>query len=877
MRSCIRGTKSPFEAVSAERMLRDNLIANNSGNLLFLETAWKLLSTTRHGDHGGRLSAHRLGADRINERFDAYVIPLANAFRRSYMDSLIRLTRVIERLTIPVIVLGVGVQSPARTSPARSARSTMRSRHSRGPSSTGRRRSAFVARPPRRTCASSASATSRSSAVPRCSSMATRMGVTKSMPTLDGDARIGMDITPTSRRWVPIVMSNVERYPNLEYLAQDIDALRLLLWGETSADDRPTANGLPIHLSHPLLRDDKSVFFVDPWPWLDYMRETDFVFGSRIHGNIAAMLSGHAQLSCSPTIRARWSSPATSRSRTASRRTSRPTSTPPTSTRRPTTARRSPATPTGSGVHRLPRAHGLRHVFEPGEDPTAFDRARVADGRLSARGPIARAAGTRRRRRRRAQRRRRSRAVRSQRRAAARPAAGRPAERRPEPGREPLAASYAAARRRTGGTDPGPAGSACRPRPCRPGVSPRLPAGRLRHAQASPRPWSPSPSWRPRAASSASSQRRLRPPPAPPQHHQPDRIRRPRPPSRATPYGDVTFQDPGSQPARPTPTRTTSRPSRWTSTPPRTRSPSATSPTATCPTRPASASRSGSTRSTRTTRRPADGTFAVTIDGGADPVPRPGRGPAPGRHPGPRSSGADPPGRRPDVRHRHLGLDGPASDRLELVKDVAAEAGRRPRPRRFDRGRRRSATTPGSCCRRPARPTTRRSSTPSTQLQPGGSTNLEAGLRLGYELARETLPGDGIDRVVLASDGVANVGLTDADGILRQIRDDAAAGIELVSVGVGMGNYNDVLLEQLADQGDGFYAYVNDLAEARAAVHRGPDRRRSRRSPSTPRSRSSSTRTSSPATGCSATRTGPSPTRTSATGVDAGAIGAGHA
>jgi Ca-activated chloride channel homolog len=101
------------------------------------------------------------------------------------------------------------------------------------------------------------------------------------------------------------------------------------------------------------------------------------------------------------------------------------------------------------------------------------------------------------------------------------------------------------------------------------------------------------------------------------------------------------------------------------------------------------------------------------------------------------------------------------------------------------------------------------------RLQPGGSTNLEAGLKLGYDLARGTLTEDGIDRIVLASDGVANVGLTDAAGILHQIRDDAAAGIELVSVGVGMGNYNDVLLEQLADQGDGFYAYVNDLTEAR--------------------------------------------------------------
>jgi Ca-activated chloride channel family protein len=102
------------------------------------------------------------------------------------------------------------------------------------------------------------------------------------------------------------------------------------------------------------------------------------------------------------------------------------------------------------------------------------------------------------------------------------------------------------------------------------------------------------------------------------------------------------------------------------------------------------------------------------------------------------------------------------------------------------------------------------------ELQPGGSTNLEAGLRMGYDLARRTMTEAGIDRIVLASDGVANVGLTDAQGILGQIREDAANGIELVAVGVGMGNYNDVLLEQLADHGDGFYAYVNTRDEAEA-------------------------------------------------------------
>ena len=100
------------------------------------------------------------------------------------------------------------------------------------------------------------------------------------------------------------------------------------------------------------------------------------------------------------------------------------------------------------------------------------------------------------------------------------------------------------------------------------------------------------------------------------------------------------------------------------------------------------------------------------------------------------------------------------------------------------------------------------------RLRPGGSTNLEAGLRQGYALADNAFRRDGINRVVLASDGVANVGVTDPDELARMIRDDADRGINLVTVGFGMGNFNDVTMEQLADQGDGFYAYVDTEDEA---------------------------------------------------------------
>jgi Ca-activated chloride channel family protein len=99
-------------------------------------------------------------------------------------------------------------------------------------------------------------------------------------------------------------------------------------------------------------------------------------------------------------------------------------------------------------------------------------------------------------------------------------------------------------------------------------------------------------------------------------------------------------------------------------------------------------------------------------------------------------------------------------------------------------------------------------------LQPEGATNAEAGLILGYEKARQAFRPGGVNRVILASDGVANVGNTGPDSILAQIRDEADSGIQLATLGFGMGNYNDTLMEQLADDGDGFYAYVDTIEEA---------------------------------------------------------------
>jgi Ca-activated chloride channel family protein len=100
------------------------------------------------------------------------------------------------------------------------------------------------------------------------------------------------------------------------------------------------------------------------------------------------------------------------------------------------------------------------------------------------------------------------------------------------------------------------------------------------------------------------------------------------------------------------------------------------------------------------------------------------------------------------------------------------------------------------------------------ELRPGGSTNLEAGLRLGYERARASYDDHAVNVVVLCSDGVANVGDTMPESIVDTVAEEGAGGIHLVTVGFGMGNYNDHLMEQLADRGDGFYSYVDTFQEA---------------------------------------------------------------
>ena len=100
-------------------------------------------------------------------------------------------------------------------------------------------------------------------------------------------------------------------------------------------------------------------------------------------------------------------------------------------------------------------------------------------------------------------------------------------------------------------------------------------------------------------------------------------------------------------------------------------------------------------------------------------------------------------------------------------------------------------------------------------LRSGGSTNGGAGIELAYSVARQHFIPDGINRVILCTDGDFNVGATDRGSLTRLIEDKAKTGVFFSVLGFGMGNYQDAAMEELSNKGNGNYGYVDSIEEAR--------------------------------------------------------------
>lgn len=300
-RILLRSGKDPFEVVPPELALElypRGLWGRNVGNLVFTDAMHKIVSVPGAEVVTNSFLSERPGITReyvarVEQEFDHFVIPLANAFRTSFMGNLRRLTKVIEGLTIPVTVVGVGVAggvgSLDRPLPNLSDEET-----------------ATVKRFVRAVLNHSASIGVRGEFtreylatlgfgdehvdVVGCPSLyrdGADLQITKRAAGLTPDSRFTINISPYVKLMGPLSVRHAEKYPHMVYLPQGDDSLELMMWGKEPAGLR--RGDLPNHLDHLLYQSNRMRFFVDTTTWMDYLADKDFSFGTRIHGNIAAL------------------------------------------------------------------------------------------------------------------------------------------------------------------------------------------------------------------------------------------------------------------------------------------------------------------------------------------------------------------------------------------------------------------------------------------------------------------------------------------------------------------------------------------------------------------------------------------------------------
>ena len=104
------------------------------------------------------------------------------------------------------------------------------------------------------------------------------------------------------------------------------------------------------------------------------------------------------------------------------------------------------------------------------------------------------------------------------------------------------------------------------------------------------------------------------------------------------------------------------------------------------------------------------------------------------------------------------------------------------------------------------------------KLQAGGATAGESALKMAYEQAQKAYVKNGINRILLATDGDFNVGVSSTDALKSMVAEKRKSGISLTTLGFGTGNYNEDMMEQIADAGDGNYSYIDNEKEAKKVL-----------------------------------------------------------
>jgi hypothetical protein len=296
-RLLIRSGKDPFTPVVAEATLTQDVFNSNSGNYLFQHSMWRALSVdgaelVSNSTLSERVPPEPGDAERINAEFDHFVVPMANAFRADFEPRLARLADLLEGLTIPVTVTGIGAQAPHGQGIEAMAPVNDTVKRFVG-LVLDRSASIGVRGEYTRSYLLSLGFPDDAIDVIGCPSLFLHGGgfrVDKRVDAIGTDSPLALNLTPEVPGIGAFATAQAERHPNLTYIGQDAHDLRMLLWGVPFPHVHDPL--VPVHLEHPLYQQDRIRLFLDTWPWYEFMAEQHFAYGTRFHGNVAALLGG---------------------------------------------------------------------------------------------------------------------------------------------------------------------------------------------------------------------------------------------------------------------------------------------------------------------------------------------------------------------------------------------------------------------------------------------------------------------------------------------------------------------------------------------------------------------------------------------------------
>lgn len=292
----IRSGISPLDTFDAAYMVNQNSIGGNVGNLIYAFSVYRALMTENTNIVPDYYSRNPNNADEINEKYDCYVIPLADAFRPDFIHELKDYTKLIKRLTIPVVVIGVGLRAPFEPK-----------LHEGFPFDEDVK--AFV------------------SAVLEKSNMIgvrgqitadylTRLGFIEGVDhtvigcpsmyaygrdlniretNITKDSLVSVNSSLLSPKSVlNFISKSMKEFPNHYFIPQWRKEMDLTYIGTPSLTNDSV--DYPTKMSDSVYMNDRVRFFLSAPSWVDYMSKVDFSFGARLHGNVTATIAGTPSL-----------------------------------------------------------------------------------------------------------------------------------------------------------------------------------------------------------------------------------------------------------------------------------------------------------------------------------------------------------------------------------------------------------------------------------------------------------------------------------------------------------------------------------------------------------------------------------------------------